>query len=96
MIFASGSYIVSKRFFISFVNISNFMVVILYRIIQSAIYNLSRKEIVNYDVDYFNINTVRNINNVSSSTSHKKTLKLGNYGILAFFFLAHSFMNRFG
>ena len=31
---------------------------------------------------------------MSSSTSHKKTLKLWNYGML-FFFLVHSFMNRF-
>ena len=35
------------------------------------------------------------IMNVSSSTPHKKTLKLRNYGILAFLFLAHTFMNRF-
>ena len=35
------------------------------------------------------------LKNVGSSTSHKKTLKLWYYGILAFFFLARSFMNRF-
>ena len=35
------------------------------------------------------------IKNVRFSTSHKKTPRLWNSGILAFIFLAHSFMNRF-
>ena len=35
------------------------------------------------------------IKNVSSFTSHKKTVKLWDSGILDFIFLAHSFMNRF-
>ena len=35
------------------------------------------------------------IKNISTSTSHTKTLSVRPYGILAIFVLAHSFMNRF-